>query len=78
MCTLDFRKVFNIPQIDIFLFCFEIMSESGIRQWPINLCTSPMMMIHKKIPLSVDYNQWLKVETFGWTLNLMNQPTKIQ
>ena len=27
---------------------------------------------------SVDYNQWLKVETFGWTLNLMNQPTKIQ
>ena len=31
----------------------------GIIQWPINLCTSPMM-IHKITP-SVDYNQWPKL-----------------
>ena len=28
-----------------------------IRQWPINWCTSPMMM--HKITRSVDYNKWL-------------------
>ena len=27
------------------------------RQWPINLCTSPMMTINKITP-SVDFNQW--------------------
>ena len=30
----------------------------GIRQWPINCCTSPIM-IHTITP-SLDYNQWLK------------------
>ena len=30
----------------------------GVRQWPINSYTSPMI-IHKITP-SVDYNKWLK------------------
>ena len=39
--------------------CMRLNQESkGIRQWPINLCTSPMM-IHKITP-SLDYNWWFK------------------
>ena len=34
----------------------------GIRQWPINLCKSPMIM-HKITP-SVDYNWWFG----GWNV----------
>ena len=30
----------------------------GIRQWPVNCCTSPLI-IHQ-ITTSLDYNQWLK------------------
>ena len=43
-----------------------------IRQWPIDWCTSPMM-IHK-IASSVDYNYGWNV----WILNIMNQLIKIQ
>ena len=36
-----------------------IHGSEGIRQWPINCCTS-QMMIQKNNP-SVDYIQWLKL-----------------
>ena len=37
----------------------KIQGSKGIRQWPINSCTSPMM-IHKIIPY-VDYNECSKL-----------------
>ena len=43
----------------------------GIRRWPINWCTSPMV-IHEITP-SEDYNKWMECQT----LTLMNQPIKI-
>ena len=36
----------------------NMQGSKGIRQWPINLCTSPMMI--QKINPSVDYNCLLK------------------
>ena len=44
------------------------MGSKGIRQWLINLCTSPMII--RKITPSVDYNQWLnRLDT------KLNEPT---
>ena len=51
----------------------HLQESKGIRQWPINCCTSLMMIMHK-ITLSVDYNLWLKhLDT-----QFMNLPIKIQ
>ena len=44
---IDLQQIYTLNQ-----------GSKGIRQWPVNCCTSPIMK--NKITPSVDYNEWLK------------------
>ena len=59
VCTLIYCQLsYPLRSLDVYKYTSSSQRYKGIRQWPINSCTSPIM-IHK-FTLSVDYNQWLK------------------
>ena len=55
------------------LYTHARQGSKGIRQWPMNWCTFPMM-IHEITP-SVDYNQWLNnpIKTQYQSLKLLGK-----
>ena len=53
----DLESMSRVQSISIL---FWDLNFPGVRQWPINLCTSSKI-IHK-ITTSIDYNQWLNTQ----------------